>query len=94
VKIKVRFGELLWRLAGESQVEMELGEGTTVADAIAHLYQAHPGLMAELAAEGKTTAGLPYYFFLNRKLVQSGEMALRRLKEGDTLYILSPTAGG
>jgi molybdopterin converting factor small subunit len=94
VKIKIKFGELLWRLVGESQVEMELGEGSTVADAIAHLYQAHPGLTVELAANGKTEAGLPYYFFLNRKLVRSGEMTLHRLKEGDTLDILSPTAGG
>jgi molybdopterin converting factor small subunit len=94
MKVIVKIGGLLRLATGELHVELDLPEQASAADALAQLFGAHPGLAAELPAGGKTLSGLPYHFFVNRRLVGEAQMATRRLRDGDTLHILSPTAGG
>jgi molybdopterin converting factor small subunit len=94
MRIRVRIGELLWKAAGAPPLELQLIDGASVAGALAELFHAHPALAAELPPGGKTRGGLPYHVFVNRRIVTEDEMAARLLKEGDTLHILTPTAGG
>ena len=94
MRIRVRIGDLLWKAAGPPPLELQLAEGASVAGALAELFRANPALAAELPPGGKTRGGLPYHVFVNRRTVAEEEMASRRLKEGDTLHILTPTAGG
>ena len=92
--VRIKIGDLLWKVAGQLETRLELDEGATATDALTGLYQACPALAAELLPGGKTRNGLPYHFFVNRRIVAEADMASRLLKDGDTLYILSPTAGG
>jgi sulfur carrier protein ThiS len=86
-------GEPLWRAVGERRIALEVEEGATVADALAHLRAAYPQFGAALDAGG-TQMGIPFNFFVNRKLVKERELVQRKLKAGDTLHILAPIVGG
>jgi molybdopterin converting factor small subunit len=94
MRITVKIGDLLWRIAGERQIDLQLTTDATAADGLAELYQLYPALATELPPGGTTRGGLPYYYFVNRRLVGERNLAACRLKDGDTLLILSPTAGG
>jgi len=94
MKVTVRIGELLWQDAERGDIELELEESATIADAIAALYARFPQLAEELLPGGKTRSGLPYHFFLNRRLVPETALSSQRLRAGDRLHILSPAAGG
>ncbi len=94
MRIIVKIGDLLQMATGESQIELELPERANAADAVARLYHAYPSLASELPAGGKTRSGLPYHFFVNRRMVDETQLAARWLKDGDTLHILSPAVGG
>ncbi|GAB4532874.1 MAG: hypothetical protein Kow0063_14020 [Anaerolineae bacterium] len=78
---------------GEHQISLELADGATVADALDRLRSIYPGFAAALEAGG-TQRGVPFNFFVNRKLVKDGDLARRELKMGDRLYILAPIVGG
>jgi sulfur carrier protein ThiS len=91
--IEVKMGDPLWRIVGEQQIGLELAEGATVADALERLRSAYPGFGAALQAGG-TQVGVPFNFFVNRKLVKETHMGQHRLKTGDRLYILAPIVGG
>jgi molybdopterin converting factor small subunit len=43
---------------------------------------------------GGARLGVPFNFFVNRRLVKDRDLAQHRLKTGDTLYILAPIVGG
>jgi sulfur carrier protein ThiS len=60
---------------------------------LAQLERTYPDFRAFLDAGG-TRLGVPFNFFVNRKLVKDGDLAQRRLNEGDKLYILAPIVGG
>jgi len=91
--IEVKMGDPLWRIVGEQRIELELAEGATVADALERLDRAYPGFGAALQAGG-TQLGVPFNFFVNRKLVRETHLGQHRLKAGDRLYILAPIVGG
>ena len=91
--IDVKMGDPLWKAVGQRQVSLELADGTTVAQALAQLARTYPDFGASLDAGG-TRLGVPFNFFVNRKLVKDGDLAQRRLKQGDKLYILAPIVGG
>ena len=93
MKIKIRMGNPLGEAVGESQISFDLPDGTTAAEALAHLCRAYPGF-GEALAGGGSRQYLPFHFFVNRKLVKDGDLAGRILKEGNTLHILTPTVGG
>lgn len=91
--IEVKMGDPLWKAVGERRIALEVEDGATVADALAHLRAAYPEFGAALDAGG-TRMGIPFNFFVNRKLVKERELAQRKLKGGDTLHILAPIVGG
>ena len=91
--IEVKMGDPLWRIVGEQRIKLELADGSTVADALAHLRTTYPNFGAALEAGG-TQLGVPFNFFVNRKLVKDRDLAQHKLKTGDTLYILAPIVGG
>jgi molybdopterin converting factor small subunit len=94
MRIIVRIGDLFWRVAGKRQIELTMGDGATAADVIAQLATVSPALAAELLPGGVTRGGLPYHIFVNRRRVAEADLAARRLKDGDSVHIISPTAGG
>jgi molybdopterin converting factor small subunit len=94
MRVTVKIGELLWHLAGRRQVELELPADASAADAMAQLAERLPALAVELPPGGVTRSGLPYYVFVNRRLVGHTQLRAHRLKDGDSLHVLSPTAGG
>jgi molybdopterin converting factor small subunit len=94
MKVTVRIGELLGQGTTQHDIELELDESATIADAMAALYAHFPQLAQELLPGGKTRSGLPYHFFLNRRLVPETALSSQRLRTGDRLHILSPAAGG
>jgi molybdopterin converting factor small subunit len=91
--VEVKMGDPLWKAVGERKIVLELDDGTTVADALAHLRATYPDFGRALDAGG-TRLGVPFNFFVNRKLVKDKDLANRKLKAGDTLHILAPIVGG
>ncbi|MGC8879177.1 MAG: MoaD/ThiS family protein [Anaerolineae bacterium] len=94
MRITVKLGELLQQAVAQNEIELELDEPATLADALVQLHLCLPGLAQELLPGGKTRSGLPYHFFVNRRLVPEAALASHHLRDGDTLHILSPAAGG
>lgn len=94
MRITVKFGEMLQQVVARSEIDLELNEPATLADALTQLYVHFPKLVREIPPGGKTRSGLPYHFFVNRRLVPEAALASHRLRDGDTLHILSPAAGG
>jgi molybdopterin converting factor small subunit len=91
--IEVKMGEPLWKAVGERRIALEVEDGATVADVLAHLRATYPQFGAALEAGG-TRMGVPFNFFVNHRLVKERELDQRRLKAGDTLHILAPIVGG
>ena len=93
MKVEVKLGNPLWRAVGQPLIPIDLADGATVADALEHLGVTYPGFREALVAGG-SRLGIPFNFFVNRKLVKEEDLERRRLKEGDRLYILTPVVGG
>lgn len=94
MRITIKLGELLQQTIAQHEVGLELDEPATLADAMAQLRMRFPELAQELLPGGKTRSGLPYHFFVNRRLVSEAKMASHPLRDGDIVHILSPAAGG
>jgi DNA-3-methyladenine glycosylase len=94
MKVTVRLGEPIWRVAGALRLELEFEPpGVTVADVLAHLAAAYPGF--ETAFRGDDLARhLPYQLFVNARIVPPGSEHERFLADGDKLYVFLPAAGG
>jgi molybdopterin converting factor small subunit len=91
--IEVKLGDPLWKALGQQRIKLELSDGSTVADALTDLRASYPDFGSALEAGG-TRLGVPFNFFVNRKLVKDTDLARHKLKAGDTLYILAPIVGG
>jgi sulfur carrier protein ThiS len=91
--IEVKMGDPLWRIVGQQRVKLELADGSTVSDALTNLRTTYPDFGSALEAGG-TRLGVPFNFFVNRKLVKDRDLAQHKLNTGDTLYILAPIVGG
>lgn len=94
MRITVKLGELLQQTVAQHEISLELDEPATLADALAQLHSRFPELAHELLPGGRTRSGLPYHFFVNRRLVSEAKMASHHLRDGDIVHILSPAAGG
>ncbi|MCS7261703.1 MAG: MoaD/ThiS family protein [Anaerolineae bacterium] len=90
----MKLGELLQQAVAPGEISLELSEPATLADVLAQLHIRFPELARELPPGGKTRSGLPYHFFVNRRLVPETTLASHPLKDGDVVHILSPAAGG
>jgi hypothetical protein len=85
VKVTIHLGEPLWRAVGKREVELDMAEGATVADAFAALAQAYPLLGSELGhAEMQ-----PATFMQDAEALPEAP-----LSAGAKLYILWPLSGG
>ena len=93
MEILVKVGDPLWKVVGQREIELELADGATVADALARLQTAYPGFGSALETGG-TRLGVPFNFFVNRKLVKDRDLGRHRLRAGDTVHILAPIVGG
>jgi sulfur carrier protein ThiS len=91
--IQVKMGEPLWKAVGRRQIDLELGDRATVADALAQLRNDYPGFGTALEAGG-SQPGVPYNYFVNRKWVKDRDLERHVLEEDDRLYILAPIVGG
>lgn len=92
--IELNMGDPLWKAVGEKQIELELFDGATVADVLAYLRSTYPEFGATLDAGGGAQLGVPFNFFVNRKLVKDRHLAQHKLKAGDRMHILAPIVGG
>lgn len=91
--VQIKMGDPLWKVVGQREIELELANGATVADALARLQTAYPGFGSALETGG-IRLGVPFNFFVNRKLVKDRDLGRHQLKVGDTLHILAPIVGG
>ncbi len=90
MRVKVKLDPLFRaRVGAESTVALELAEGATVADALAALTARWPELEPLLEASHIT-----HTMFVNSRIVPRGKAGAFALKDGDTLYLLEPVAGG
>ncbi len=81
MRIDVRLGPALSRLAGGPRLALDLADGATVGDALARVAQERPAL----------ATGLPSALTVVRGTQVGGE---RVLSEGDEVAVLTPVAGG
>jgi molybdopterin converting factor small subunit len=81
MQVRVRLGTGLARLAAAPIVGLELDDGATVADAVAHLAAEQPALAEPLHAALPMVAGA----HANRD---------RPLEAGDELALVTPVSGG
>jgi sulfur carrier protein ThiS len=77
------------KIGGEGPITLELPDGATVADGLAALSARWPELEPMLRAPA-----VPYSLFVNSRIVPRGRAASFALKDGDTLYLFEPVAGG
>jgi molybdopterin converting factor small subunit len=81
MKVKVQFFSRLRDLAGQSEIEMEVPEGTTAADLLGQLYTRTPALRdwdkSILVASGVEFVGRDYV-----------------LKSNDQISVMPPVQGG
>jgi|1186.fasta_scaffold27441_2 molybdopterin converting factor small subunit len=81
MRIDVRLGSGLARLAGGSRLAVDVADGATVRDVIARLGEERPAL----------AAGLPSALTVVRGTQVGGE---RVLADGEEVAVLTPVAGG
>jgi molybdopterin converting factor small subunit len=81
MRIDVRLGPGLSRLAGGPRLAVDVGDGATVADVLARLAADRPAI----------AAGLPSALTVVHGSQVGGE---RLLAEGDEVAVLTPVAGG
>lgn len=91
--VEVKMGDPLWKTVGQRQISLQLDESATVFDAVSLLRATYPDFGAALEAGG-TRLGVPFNFFVNRKLVKDRDLARHKLKAGDRVHILAPIVGG
>lgn len=77
------------KIDAEGPITLDLPEGATVADGLAAMAARWPDLEPLLAAPA-----VPYSLFVNSRIVPRGRAASFALKDGDTLYLFEPVAGG
>ena len=85
MKVIVRLGEPFWRTVGAREVEVDLNDDATVADALNALGQRYPALAAELDGAEAQPA-----LFVNDDEARSDS----RVFDGATIFILWPVSGG
>lgn len=85
MRVVVHLGEPFWRRAGQREIELDLADGATVADAFIALAQAHPALRTDLG-DGELQ---PAAFMNDAVALPEAPLA-----PDATLYIVWPLSGG
>jgi hypothetical protein len=85
MRVVVHLGEPFWRRVGQREVELDLANGATVADAFVALAQAHPTLRTDLGDDELQ----PATFMNDAEALPEAPLA-----PGARLYIVWPLSGG
>ncbi len=91
MKITFKLGEPLWRAAGKREVAVELAAPASVDAALNALAAAYPKMAQELHG---AQSEFYYSLFVNDRLVVFAQRDKTLLKEGDTISLFLPLAGG
>ncbi len=96
MKVTVKLGAPLSRVAGVSQASLALDAGATVAQALDEMRTRYTRFEAGLEGEGlpRALAEVPYSLFLNARPLPFERAAATVLRDGDRLYLFLPVAGG
>lgn len=90
MRVTVKLDPLfLSRIGVEGAFPLDLPDGATVTDCLAAIAARWPELETMLRAPA-----VPYSLFVNRRIVPRGRADAFPLKDGDTLYLFEPLAGG
>ena len=90
MRVKVKLDPLFRsRIGVEGDFPQDLPDGATVVDCLTAIATRWPELEPMLRAPA-----VPYSLFVNRRIVPRGRADTFALKDGDTLYLFEPLAGG
>ncbi len=105
MEIEVKFGEPLWRAVGKRRLRLcfEGEDRVTVGRVLARVAGDYPGFPAAFAGQGLVQA-YPYRVFVDAVLIQPAaagpadadqpEAYPTTLRDGQTVFVLLPAAGG
>ncbi|MET1128302.1 MAG: ubiquitin-like small modifier protein 1 [Thermoproteota archaeon] len=91
-KVRVKFFASYQKMVGEREVEVEVPEGATVLDLARKLEKTYPQLRGVLL-DGDRLSEEPRILINGRNIEWLGQENAR-LKDGDTVAIFPPAAGG
>jgi molybdopterin synthase sulfur carrier subunit len=91
-KVRVKFFASYQRMVGAKEVEVEVPEGATVLDLARKLEETYPQLRGILL-DGHKLSEEPRILINGRNIAWLGQEKAR-LKDGDTVAIFPPAAGG
>jgi molybdopterin synthase sulfur carrier subunit len=93
MKLRVQYTAQLRTVAGRPEDEVELPEGTTLAQLLQHLAARLDGAAAHLVAnDGRVHRSL--LIVVNDRAVSSQDVGGTLLEPGDVVTLLPPIAGG
>lgn len=93
MSITIRFGEPLRRSIGKHRLQLDLPDGSSLADVLARLHADYPAFGASFAGDdlGHT---LPYQVFCNHRHIVADLWSATLLTDGDMIHIVIPALGG
>ncbi len=96
VKITVKLGAPLSQVVGESTVQLQMPEGSTLADVLDTLQTRFPDFDAGLRGKGLRSPvdEVLYTLFVDAKPVPFDQAENRKLRDGHRVYLFLPVAGG
>lgn len=94
MKVLIRLPEPICRKAGKRQLTLDVdGDQTTLADVFRLLAERHPELRDEFA-KSHDLLDASHSVMLNSRLVSFGKSPQLIVKDGDTVAVMLPLAGG
>lgn len=96
MKITVKLGAPLSQVVGESTVQLQMLEGSTLADVLDTLRARFPDFEAGLRGKGlrSPTDQVLYTLFVDAKAVPFDQAENKKLAGGERVYFFLPVAGG
>jgi molybdopterin converting factor small subunit len=96
VKITVKLGAPLSQVVGESSVQLQMPDGSTLADVLGALRTRFPEFEAGLRGKGLRSPvdHVLYTLFVDAKAVPFDQAENTKLHDGNRVYLFLPVAGG
>lgn len=96
VKITVKLGAPLSQVVGESSVQLQMPEGSTLANVLDALQTRFPDFEAGLKGKGLRYPAdkVLYTLFVDAKPVPFDQAQGVKLRDGNRVYLFLPVAGG
>ena len=92
MRIDVRLGTGLSRIAGGPRLAVDVADGATVGDVLARIAEERPAIAAGLPSALTVVRGMPVDG--GRVLAEVGRVAPHRRRAGEEVAVLPPVAGG